>query len=59
MWAAKRRGSILASHPTAPGSIASMPTNNSDEKLWMLLRLVNGICYREMDRGLNMLIEPI
>ena len=40
--AAYHRGSILASHPAAPGSIASVPEFFSDEKLSMLLRLING-----------------
>ena len=55
MWAAKHRGSILASHPAAPGLIPSIP----EEKILMLLRLINGAGKREVDSGLKMLTEPI
>ena len=36
------RGSTLASHPAAPGSIPPVPRKFSEEKLSMLLRLING-----------------
>ena len=55
MVGAKHRGSILASYSAAQGLIPSIP----EEKLLMLLRLINGAGKREVDSGLKMLIEPI
>ena len=38
---AQHRGSILASHPAAPGSIPSIPTNFSMERVSILVGEVN------------------
>ena len=38
----QHRGSILASHPAAPGSNPIISDTFSEEKLLILLRLING-----------------
>ena len=59
MRAEKYRGSILASHPAAPGSNPSITKKISEEKVSMLLRLINGTGYRKVDSGLKTLIKLI
>ena len=53
------RGSILASHPAAAGSKPSFPKKNSEEKIFMLLRLINSAGQRKVDNGLKIQIKPI
>ena len=57
--ASQHRGNILASHPAALGSTFSIPPKNFEEKLSMLLRLINDAGKRNVDSGLKMLIEPV
>ena len=45
--------------PAAPSSIPSIPKTVSEEKVLMLLKLINGAGQRKMDSGLQMLINPI
>ena len=48
--------SILASGPSCPGLI---PRTFSEEKLPMLLRVINGAAWRKVNSCLNMLIKLI
>ena len=43
----------------ALGLISSIPEKKLEEKLSMLLRLINGTGYSEVDSGLKMRIKPI
>ena len=49
----------LASHPAALGLNPRIPQKISEEKLLMLLRLINGAGKRKIDSGMKMLIDPI
>ena len=49
-------GSILVAHPAVQSSIPSVPPKKSEEKLSMLLRLINDM--GSVDSGWKMLIEP-
>ena len=50
---------ILASHPTAPGSIPCITKNFRGKNLSMTLKIINGTGWRKLDSGLKMLIELI
>ena len=45
----------LLPHPAAPSSIPSIHNFFSEETLSMLLKLINGPAYRQVDNGLKML----
>ena len=49
----------LLPDPAAQGLIPSIPPEKLEEKLSMLLRLINGTAYRKIDSGLKMLIKRI
>ena len=53
------RVSMLASRPRCPGFNSLQCQKFSEEKLLMLLRLINGTGKRKVDSGLKILIEPI
>ena len=53
------RGSILASHPAAPGLIPGIPPKKFRGKIAYVAGFINGAGKRKVDRGLKMLIAPV